>query len=72
MTESTELNPECGYLNTQQAAIYLGLSIQYLEIARHKGGGPEYIKLPRAIRYTKADLDNWMDARRRRHTSEAA
>lgn len=72
MSEIIEPNPECGYWNTQQAATYLGMSIQFLEIARHKGDGPEYIKLHRAVRYTKADLDKWMEARRRRHTSEVA
>jgi predicted DNA-binding transcriptional regulator AlpA len=58
--------PAVEFLSTQQAAHYLGLSIQYLEIARHHndGSGPDYIKLPRAVRYRRADLDKWMEEHR--------
>ena len=54
--------PAVEYLNTDQAAIYLGLSPEFLEIARHRadGSGPNYTKLPRAVRYHRADLDAWM------------
>jgi hypothetical protein len=58
------------YYNTKQAANYLGLSTQYLEIARHKGGGPQYIKLAKAVRYRVDDLDTWMDKHTRQHTAE--
>ena len=58
------------YLNTKQAAVYLGLSHQYLEIARHKGGGPQYIKLAKAVRYRLEDLDDWMDNHIQKHTAE--
>jgi predicted DNA-binding transcriptional regulator AlpA len=58
--------PASEYLNTEQAATYLSLSAQYLEIARHKADGtsPPFIKLPRAVRYRRADLDAWMAAQR--------
>ncbi len=58
------------YLNTKQAAVYLGLSTQYLEIARHKGGGPQYIKLAKAVRYRPVDLDEFMDSRTQKHTAD--
>ena len=58
------------YLNTKQAAVYLGLSHQYLEIARHKGGGPQYIKLAKAVRYRLEDLDEWMANHIQKHTAE--
>jgi len=48
------------YFTTKQAATYLGLSPQYLEIARHRGEGPPYIKLARAVRYKRSELDDWM------------
>ncbi len=40
------------YLTTVEAANYLKLSRQFLEIARHRGdgSGPQYIKLARAVR----------------------
>jgi hypothetical protein len=58
------------YLTTAQAAQYLGFSRQFLEIARHKGGGPKYLKFSRAIRYHLAELDEWMLSHRRQHTAQ--
>jgi len=57
------------YLNTKQAAEYLGLSHQFLEIARHRGEGPPFYKLSRIIRYRRAHLDEWMDRFRREEHS---
>lgn len=53
--------PAAEYLTTPQAASYLGLSTQFLEIARHQGEGPPYIKLSRIVKYAKRDLDAWME-----------
>ena len=52
------------YLTTQQAALYLNLSRQYLEAARYRGdgSGPAYVKLERAVRYRRSVLDAWMAA----------
>ena len=52
------------YLTTQQAAVYLNLSRQYLEAARYRGdgSGPAYVKLERAVRYRRSVLDAWMAA----------
>lgn len=58
------------YMTTRQAAEYLGLSTQFLEIARCRGGGPKYVKLAQAVRYSKADLDEFMLAHRKHHTAE--
>lgn len=58
------------YVNTKQAAKYLGLSHQYLEIARHKGDGPQYIKLAKAVRYRLEDLDDWMKSHTQKHTAD--
>jgi predicted DNA-binding transcriptional regulator AlpA len=62
--------PPSKYYNTKQAAAYLGLSTQYMEIARHKGSGPQYIKLAKAVRYRVHDLDEWMGRHLQRHTAE--
>ena len=59
-----------GYLSTEQAAAYLNMSRQWLEIGRHKGYGPPYIKLGRAVRYKRSALDEWMLARQQSHTAE--
>lgn len=58
------------YLSTEQVAAYLGMSRQWLEIGRHKGYGPPYIKLGRAVRYKRSALDEWMLARQQSHTAE--
>ena len=50
------------WYDTPQAAMYINVSTQFLEIARHKadGRGPPYVKLDRLVRYRPADLDAWM------------
>lgn len=53
--------PEPEYLNTQQAAALVGFSSQQLEIWRHRGEGPPFVKLSRAVRYRRAALLAWMD-----------
>ena len=58
------------YLTTTEAANYLRMSKQFLEIARHRGDGPPYIKLSRAVRYHRPSLDQWMLERQRNHTAE--
>ncbi len=58
------------YMNTRQAAEYLGVSTQFLEIARCRGGGPRYIKLAQAVRYHRDDLDDYMLTHRKAHTAE--
>jgi len=58
------------FLTTVEAADYLRVSRQFLEIARHRGSGPPYIKLARAVRYHKPSLDRWMLEHERNHTAE--
>lgn len=60
------------YMNTKQAADYLGFSHQFLEIGRHKGYGPPYLKFPQAVKYRRCDLDAWAEQHLRQHTSEVA
>lgn len=48
------------YLRTPEAAEYVGLSRQYLEIARYRGDGPAWIRIGRAVRYRRSALDEWM------------
>lgn len=69
-TKKHQLDPSSTpeYLNTQQAADYLGVSHQFLEISRCKGGGPPFIKLSRLVRYKKCDLDEWMNKHRQFNT----
>jgi hypothetical protein len=47
------------FLNTAQAAAYLGLSVRLLERLRRKGKGPDYRRHSRFIRYHVDDLAAW-------------
>jgi predicted DNA-binding transcriptional regulator AlpA len=51
----------------KEAAEYIGMSSSFLRQSRCNGdrrnytSGPSYIKVGRAIRYLKSDLDEWLD-----------
>jgi predicted DNA-binding transcriptional regulator AlpA len=51
------------FLDTAQAAHYLGYSMSALEYWRTKSLGPKYYKLNRRVRYKQSDLDAWLEAR---------
>jgi excisionase family DNA binding protein len=57
-------------LDPVATASYLGVAKQTLARWRCEGGGPAFLKLGTRIRYERADLDRWLDARRRRSTSD--
>lgn len=57
---------------TEEAAHYLRLSRQTLELLRLHGGGPRYAKLGRSVRYRRAALDEWLAANEQSHTAEGA
>lgn len=54
------------YLDTREAAEYLGISHSWLAHARSNGEGPQWIEVPnsRIIRYDVQDLDDWMGSLR--------
>ena len=60
------------FLNSDQAAEYLGLKRPTLEAWRCRGNGPQFVKLGRLVKYRRADLDAFIEARLRSNTSEAA
>jgi hypothetical protein len=57
------------FLNTAQAAFYVGLSQRTLEKMRVVGGGPQYRKHGRYVRYHIDDLDAWSKGRSKTSTS---
>ena len=59
------------FLNTAQAAFYVGLSKRTLEKMRVLGGGPIYRKHGRYVRYHIDDLNAWSEARCKTSTSHA-
>ena len=52
------------------AAATLGLAVATLRRWRWAGCGPRFIKLGAAVRYDPADLAAYIDAGRRRRTSD--
>ena len=59
-----------GYLNTEEAARWVGLSPKTLARYRVTGEGPVYHLVGRRVRYLREDLDVWMKTRRRKSTSD--
>ena len=57
-------------LNTEEAAACVRLSGRTLERYRVTGGGPVYLKLGSRVFYKKSALDDWLELRRRRSTSD--
>jgi predicted DNA-binding transcriptional regulator AlpA len=51
------------FLNTAQAAFYIGLSLRTLEKMRLKGHGPKFRKHGRFVRYHIDELDAWSKGR---------
>ena len=50
------------FLDTRQAAHYLGLSPRHLERMRSRGEGPPFRRHSRFVRYHIDDLDAWSRA----------
>jgi len=58
-------------LTEKQAAEYAGFSVRTLQGWRVRGGGPQYSKIGRSIRYRQCDLDAFIEANLTTSTSEA-
>lgn len=58
-------------LDSGQAAQYLRLARQTLAKLRCVGGSPPFYKVGRQVLYERTELDQWLDTRRRRSTSDA-
>ncbi|MBT5566725.1 MAG: helix-turn-helix domain-containing protein [Rhodospirillaceae bacterium] len=58
-------------VNENIAAEYLGLSPRTLQNWRVRGGGPLFVRISnRSIRYRLSDIQDWIEARIRRSTSD--
>ena len=58
-------------LDTDRAARYLAVQKKTMCNWRTRGDGPPFLRIGRSVRYSPADLDAWLDARRFHSTSEA-
>jgi predicted DNA-binding transcriptional regulator AlpA len=58
-------------LDTEAVARYAGLSPVTLRKWRMTGAGPRFVRLGRAVRYRRAELDAWLSRREFKNTTEA-
>lgn len=71
MTNDQTALPAKPFLNTKEAAAWLGLTKNTLEKMRVNGTGPTYRKHGRYVRYHMEDLVAWSEGSKRRSTSNA-
>ena len=57
-------------LKTKDASTRLGISKSTLEKLRLTGSGPVFVKRGKSVFYTEQDLTEWIQANRRRSTSD--
>jgi hypothetical protein len=57
-------------VDVKGAAFYTGFGESYLNKLRCTGGGPIFVKKNGQVRYDPDDLDSWLEAGKRRSTSE--
>jgi predicted DNA-binding transcriptional regulator AlpA len=58
--------PDDALLTSAEAAKFMGLSVWWLVKARSNATGPKFIKIGRAVRYSKASLIDFI----KRHTRD--
>ncbi len=58
-------------LSTAEAAAVLGVPHRTLEGWRLRGTGPRFVRMPRAVRYRRSDLDAWVTGHLRSSTSDS-
>lgn len=58
------------FMPEKDVAEILGLSPRTLQKMRVEGGGPEFHKFGHAVRYELAEIEAWVESRRRRSTSD--
>lgn len=62
-----DLDPDL-FIGEKEAGEYLGLSHRTLQGMRVKGGGPEFSKFGKSVRYRVSDLKNWANKNRKENT----
>lgn len=57
-------------LTENQVADLICQSVRTIQKWRVIGFGPAFFKIGRSVRYRRRDVSQWIESRRRRHTSE--
>ena len=59
-------------MTRDEAAAYLGMSVQNLDLLRVNGGGPKFSQRGRLIRYRRVELDRWCTENEYEHAAAAS
>ncbi len=65
-----KLQMNYSFMTTKEAAAFMGLRSNTLEIWRLRGSGPQFVKFGRAVRYRLTDLESYIEAQTRQSTSQ--
>lgn len=65
----TELNPN-QLMTEKEAAALICYTPRALQNWRLRGGGPKYVKIGRSVRYQRSDVLEFIEERKRFHTSQ--
>lgn len=58
------------FIPETEAADFLCQSVRTIQKWRVTGAGPQFYKFGRSVRYRRRELFDWVEARRRAHTSQ--
>lgn len=58
-------------LNEKVVAKQLGCQVKTLQAWRVRGGGPEFVRVGRLVRYNPRSIEAWVESRTARSTSDA-
>ncbi|HUY39798.1 MAG TPA: helix-turn-helix domain-containing protein [Candidatus Binataceae bacterium] len=58
------------YLDERQVAALLGISLSSLQQWRHRRQGPEFMRVGRLVRYRRSAIEQWLDSRTVRPTTQ--
>ena len=57
-------------MTEKDVASLICISPRALQNWRLRGGGPEYIKIGRSVRYQRSDVMQFIDERKKRHSTQ--
>lgn len=67
---ATKQSPDDPLLDTAQLTELTGTTAEFWGNLRTKGGGPEFIKVGRLVRYRKSAVERWFDERTVQSTTQ--
>ncbi|MBL4838243.1 MAG: helix-turn-helix domain-containing protein [Kordiimonadaceae bacterium] len=71
MNQQLQSDYQTKLINEHEAADYIGHSVRALQNWRVRGGGPRFVKVSgRSIRYRRCDLNEWIETKLVRSTSD--